>query len=130
MMTKRTGRILSRVLLHTTVIFIAFLWLIPTVGVLVTSFRPAQDVGNSGWWTVFENIFTSARFTLMNYKLVISRLGIGRAFLNSFIITIPSTIIPLVVALFAAYALAWMRFFARPFIFMIMIALLVVPLQV
>ncbi|MCD6574918.1 carbohydrate ABC transporter permease [Candidatus Aerophobetes bacterium] len=128
-MTKRTGRILSRVLLHTTVIFIAFLWLIPTVGVLVTSFRPAQDVGNSGWWTVFENIFTSARFTLMNYKLVISRLGIGRAFLNSFIITIPSTIIPLVVALFAAYALAWMRFFARPFIFMVMIALLVVPLQ-
>ena len=129
MMKGRRGKILSRLLLHTTVIFIAFLWLVPTVGVLVTSFRLAQDVANSGWWTVFENIFSQVRFTLRNYQVVLSRMGIGRAFLNSFIITIPSTVIPLGIALFAAYALAWMRFFGRTTIFMIMIALLVVPLQ-
>ena len=128
-MKGRRGKILSRLLLHTTVIFIAFLWLVPTVGVLVTSFRLAQDVANSGWWTVFENIFSQVRFTLRNYEVVLSRMGIGRAFLNSFIITIPSTVIPLGIALFAAYALAWMRFFGRTTIFMIMIALLVVPLQ-
>jgi len=128
-MKGRRGKILSRLLLHTTVIFIAFLWLVPTVGVLVTSFRLAQDVANSGWWTVFENIFSQVRFTLRNYQVVLSRMGIGRAFLNSFIITIPSTVIPLGIALFAAYALAWMRFFGRTTIFMIMIALLVVPLQ-
>ena len=129
MMKGRRGKILSRLLLHTTVIFIAFLWLVPTIGVLVTSFRLAQDVANSGWWTVFENIFSQVRFTLRNYQVVLSRMGIGRAFLNSFIITIPSTVIPLGIALFAAYALAWMRFFGRTTIFMIMIALLVVPLQ-
>jgi len=128
-MTERMSRILSCTALHTVVILIAALWLIPTIGVLVTSFRPAQDVANSGWWTVFWGISDSVRFTLKNYKVVLSKLGIGRAFLNSFVITIPATVIPLGIALFAAYALSWMRFFARTTIFMIMIALLVVPLQ-
>jgi len=111
------------------IILVAVLWLIPIIGLLITSFRSAQDVASSGWWTVFKDIFTSFRFTLRNYEVVISRLGVGRAFLNSFIITIPSTLIPLAIALFAAYSLAWMRFFARTIIFMTLIALLVVPLQ-
>ncbi|MBE0477664.1 carbohydrate ABC transporter permease [Candidatus Aerophobetes bacterium] len=128
-MTERMNKVLSRGLLHTFIIFIAILWLVPTIGILITSFRPAQDVASSGWWTVVGNIFNQTQFTLRNYRIVLSRLGIGRAFLNSFTITIPSTIIPLAIALFAAYALAWMRFFARTYIFMIMIALLVVPLQ-
>lgn len=128
-MTEKSSRILWRALLHTFIIFIAALWLVPTIGVLVTSFRPAQDVASSGWWTVFAHIFGSVHFTLRNYVVVLNRLGIGRAFLNSFAITIPATLIPLGIALFAAYALAWMRFFARTYIFLILIALLVVPLQ-
>jgi len=123
------SRILPGIFLHTVIIFIALIWLIPTIGVLITSFRPAQDVASSGWWTVFENTFSSVRFTLKNYQVVLSRLGIGRAFLNSFKITVPATVIPLGIALLAAYALAWMRFFARIFVFMSLIALLVVPLQ-
>ena len=128
-MSEKTSRVLSRGLLHTVVILIAVLWLIPTIGVLVTSFRPAQDIANSGWWTVLGSIFDSARLTLRNYNVVLSRLGVGRAFLNSFIITIPATIIPLSIALLAAYALGWMKFFGRTFVFMALIALLVVPLQ-
>lgn len=128
-MSEKTSRVLSRGLLHTVIILIAVFWLIPTIGVLITSFRPAQDVANSGWWTVLGNIFDSARLTLRNYNLVLSRLGVGRAFLNSFIITIPATIIPLSIALLAAYALGWMKFFGRTFVFMALIALLVVPLQ-
>jgi alpha-glucoside transport system permease protein len=128
-MSEKTSRVLSRGLLHTVIILIAVLWLIPTIGVLITSFRPAQDVANSGWWTVLGNIFDSARLTLRNYNVVLSRLGVGRAFLNSFIITIPATIIPLSIALLAAYALGWMKFFGRTFVFMALIALLVVPLQ-
>ena len=128
-MSRKMSRILPGIFLHTVIIFIALIWLIPTIGVLITSFRPAQDVASSGWWTVFENTFSSVRFTLKNYQVVLSRLGIGRAFLNSFIITIPATAIPLAMALLAAYALAWMRFFARTFVFMSLIALLVVPLQ-
>jgi len=128
-MTERVNRVLSRTALHAVVIFIALLWLVPTIGVLVTSFRPAQNVAQSGWWTVFWGISDSVRFTLNNYRIVLSKLGIGRAFLNSFVITIPATLIPLGIALFAAYALSWMRFFARATIFMIMVALLVVPFQ-
>lgn len=128
-MGEKTSRVLSRGLLHTVIILIAVFWLIPTIGVLITSFRPAQDVANRGWWTVLGNIFDSARLTLRNYNLVLSRLGVGRAFLNSFIITIPATIIPLSIALLAAYALGWMKFFGRTFVFMALIALLVVPLQ-
>jgi len=128
-MSEKTSRVLSRGLLHTVIILIAVLWLIPTIGVLITSFRPAQDIANSGWWTVLGSIFDSARLTLRNYNVVLSRLGVGRAFLNSFIITIPATIIPLSIALLAAYALGWMKFFGRTFVFMALIALLVVPLQ-
>ena len=82
-MSEKTSRILSRGLLHTVIIFIAVLWLIPTIGVLVTSFRPAQDVANNGWWTVLGNIFDSVRLTLRNYNVVLSRLGLGRAFLKT-----------------------------------------------
>ncbi len=128
-MSEKTSRALSRGLLHAVIILIAVLWLIPTIGVLITSFRPAQDIANSGWWTVLGSIFDSARLTLRNYNLVLSRLGVGRAFLNSFIITIPATIIPLSIALLAAYALGWMKFFGRTFVLMALIALLVVPLQ-
>lgn len=128
-MTEKMSKIFSRTALHTVVILIAILWLVPTIGVLVTSFRPAQDVAQSGWWTVLGGIFDSVRFTLHNYRMVLSKLGIGRAFLNSFIITIPATLIPLGIALFAAYAISCMRFFAREAVFMLMIALLVVPLQ-
>jgi len=128
-MSEKTSRVLSRGFLHTVIILIAVVWLIPTIGVLITSFRPAQDVANSGWWTVLGNIFDSARLTLRNYNVVLSRLGVGRAFLNSFIITIPATIIPLSIALLAAYALGWMKFFGHTFVFMALIALLVVPLQ-
>jgi len=65
-MGEKTSRVLSRGLLHTVIILIAVFWLIPIIGVLITSFRPAQDVANSGWWTVLGNIFDSARLTLRN----------------------------------------------------------------
>lgn len=129
MTRERTINILSRLLLHGVIIFIAFIWLIPTVGILITSFRFAQDVASTGWWTVFQNLMEPTQFTLKNYEIVLSRLGIGRAFLNSFIITIPSTIIPLGIAALAAYCLAWMRFPGRTIFFITMIALLIVPLQ-
>ncbi|QMV03088.1 ABC transporter permease subunit [Devosia sp. D6-9] len=69
------------------------------------------------------------RFTLENYASVINANGIGRAFLNSFTVTIPSTIIPILIAAFAAYALAWMRFPGRGVIVALVVGLLVVPLQ-
>jgi alpha-glucoside transport system permease protein len=112
-------------LIHATLILIAILWLEPTVGLLITSFRPREAISSSGWWM----IFLQPRFTLQNYEAVLMSQGMGNAFLNSFKITIPGTLIPVVVASLAAYALAWINFRGRQAIFMVIVALLVVPLQ-
>jgi alpha-glucoside transport system permease protein len=108
------------------VIFIALLWSVPTLGVFISSFRPATFIQDSGWWTAFSLPWN---FTLQNYQQVLSAQGLGQAFLNSLIISIPGTVLPVLVAAFAAYAFAWMKFPGREWIFIIIVALLVVPLQ-
>jgi alpha-glucoside transport system permease protein len=119
-------RFSSRWLLHITLIILAVIWLVPTVGLLITSFRPREAISDSGWWTAFA----PARFTLENYSQVLTAQSMDRAFLNSFIITIPSTILPLVIASMAAYALAWLPFRGRDTILLTLLVLLVVPIQV
>jgi len=128
MMGKLT-RMLSRGPLHIVLIIVALVWMLPTVGLMITSFRPPADVAHSGWWTVFEHPFNFMQYSLENYRAVIREEGMGRAFLNSLIITIPGTIIPVMVAALAAYAFAWMKFPGRQFLFLLTVALLVVPLQ-
>jgi len=120
---------LSRGPLHIVIIILALVWMLPTLGLLFTSFRPPNDVAYSGWWTVFEHPFNFTQYTLRNYETVMGRVGMGRAFLNSLTISIPGTIIPVMVAAFAAYAFAWMKFPGRQILFIIVVALLVVPLQ-
>ena len=120
---------LSHMPLHIVIIIIALIWILPSIGILVTSFRFPHDVASSGWWTIFKNPFNTTQYTLENYIAVIARCGIGRAFLNSFIITIPATVLPVFIAAFAAYAFAWMRFPGRQSLFVILVGLLVVPLQ-
>lgn len=115
--------------LHLIIILIAFLWVLPSVGLFITSFRTSADVAASGWWTIFEHPFNFTVYTLANYREVITKIGIGRAFLNTLFITIPSTIIPILIASFAAYAFAWMEFPGRRFFFILLVALLIVPLQ-
>ncbi len=72
---------------------------------------------------------TPPRFTLENYSEVLESEGIGRSFINSFTVTIPATIIPVLIAAFAAYALAWMQFPGRSVLVAVVVGLLVVPLQ-
>ena len=86
------------------------IWAIPTVALLVASFRPAAATNTSGWWTAFTPPW---EFTLENYEYVLGRAGIDQAFVNSFIITIPATVIVVMIAAFAAYAFAWMEFPGR-----------------
>jgi alpha-glucoside transport system permease protein len=112
-------------LLHATLILIGLLWLEPTVGLLITSFRPRADLSSTGWWM----IFIQPRFTLQNYESVILSQGMGNAFVNSFKITVPATLFTVIVAAFGAYALAWVNFRGRRLIFTVTIALLVVPIQ-
>jgi alpha-glucoside transport system permease protein len=122
----RLRKILSRWPLHVILIVTALLWMTPSIGLLISSFRPATDIASSGWWTAFQTPF---EFTLDNYSDVLSQNRMGQSFLNSLIITIPGTVVPIMVAAFAAYAFAWMRFPGRNALFIFVVALLVVPVQ-
>jgi alpha-glucoside transport system permease protein len=112
-------------------IVLTVVWTIPTIGLLISSFRPAGQVATTGWWT----IFTHPSFTASNYHTVLFVGGYGVSnglmpyLINSLAITIPGTIFPLVVAAMAAYALAWIRFRGSDAIFFTIFALQVVPLQ-
>lgn len=117
---------MRRAPLHAVVIAITLLWLLPALGVLVSSFRPARDVTASGWWTALRPPF---ELTLDNYRRVLGAYNMGRSFLNSLFISIPATVIPIMVASYAAYAFAWMRFPGREALFMLVVASLVIPLQ-
>jgi len=129
-------------MVYVVMIIITLFWITPTVGLLVSSFRPADDVKTSGWWTVVINP-DKARFTLDNYRTVLglpipgrssptgsSRVGMDVALINTLTVALPSTIIPILIAAFAAYGFAWIDFPGRRALFILVVAMLVVPLQI
>ncbi|MEO0537787.1 MAG: carbohydrate ABC transporter permease [Cyanobacteria bacterium P01_A01_bin.123] len=122
-------RLLAKAPVHFSVILIAFVWSLPTAGLFISSFRPQQDLLETGWWTVLAHPFNLTQFQLSNYSDVLTSQGMGQAFLNSLVISVPATVIPIAIATFAAYALAWMNFPGRQLIFATIVGLLVVPLQ-
>lgn len=206
---KRSQRI-SAILVNGILAVICLLWTIPTLGLLVSSFRTRADITTTGWWTVFphqaynsvsqielgrgfpvdgpialdqlgtsvtdeqlragvtlpsgqrvqwanrrqrivdvqqQSWTTNANFTLSNYRNVLvgqqytytnpdgtttteQGQDLSQAFISSIVISIPATLIPILMAAFAAHAFAWMRFPGRRFMFAMVVALLVVPLQV
>ena len=121
--------LLNSMPLRISVLVICFLWTLPTLGLFVTSFRNPQLITKTGWWDGLLNAFAPGQWTLANYQNVIGGENMGTAFLNSLIVTIPSTVIPITIAAFAAYAFAWVPFRGRGILFTIVVALLVVPLQ-
>ncbi len=215
-MAKKTGsakqqRIFRDVLVNGALLLICLLWTVPTLGLLVSSFRTRENIATSGWWTIFphrewetvrtlqpldrgldpdgpmeiegvtatfdefregvtaedgerqliwignkrngivrvqERVWTTnADFTIQNYQNVLTgkeyvitdpagneRIEKGDdfsgAFLNSLTVTVPATIIPILIAAFAAYGFAWLSFPGRRALFTLVVALLVVPLQV
>ncbi len=120
---------LSAATVRAVLFIICFLWTLPTAGVLVSSFRPPNEINQQGWWNAFKTPLEFTQWTLENYDRVITSDGMGNAFLNSLVVTIPSTIIPITVAAFAAYAFAWIKFPGRDFLFAVVVGLIVVPLQ-
>jgi alpha-glucoside transport system permease protein len=112
---------------HLAAIAVALLWLIPTLGLLVSSLRPPRLVTATGWWTAVQPPFV---FTLENYQHVLTTNNMAQSFGNSLLVAIPATILPIIVAAFAAYALTWMAFPGRTWLLLAIIAMLVVPLQV
>ncbi|MEU5722619.1 carbohydrate ABC transporter permease [Micromonospora sp. NPDC047738] len=124
--TRKPARPRRRLVLHLAVVALMVVWAVPTVGLLVSSFRPQSELSTAGWWTAFAPPY---QFTMENYRDVFQQSGIGEAFVNSLFIAIPATIIPLFVAAFAAYAFSWMQFPGRDVLFVVIVGLLVVPLQ-
>jgi alpha-glucoside transport system permease protein len=119
----------SRVAINLTVLALIVVWTVPTIGLFITSFRDKQAISNSGWWTVFTN--PQGAFTLDNYqKVLFGGDGLATAFLNTLAVTIPAVVIPILIAAFAAYGFAWMSFPGRRILFIMVVALLVVPLQI
>jgi alpha-glucoside transport system permease protein len=112
-----------------TILFVVALWLLPAVGVLVTSFRPEGLVDTTGWWTAFGHVFDPAQWTLENYRAALDAGGFENALLNSLAVAIPATVMPITVAAFAAYAFSWMEFRGRYVMFVAVVGLMVVPLQ-
>ena len=100
----------GRAALHTVLIIVSLIWLLPTVSLFVSSLRPANEVLTTGWWNAFRLPF---EFTLDNYQQVLTENNMAQSFVNSLLITIPATVIPILVAAFAAYAFAWMDFPGR-----------------
>jgi alpha-glucoside transport system permease protein len=112
-----------------TIIVVVLIWLIPTLGVLITSFRPEALSDRTGWWTALGHPFRGGEWTLENYRQVLDAGGFKNAFLNSLAVAIPSTVIPVTIAAFAAYAFSWMEFRGRYVMFVLVVGLMVVPLQ-
>jgi len=123
--SERLVRFLTRTPIHIGLIAIALIWLVPTVGLGITSFRKPNDIASSGWW----HGLTQWDWTLHNYGSVIHATGMGHAWVNSLIITIPATLLPLTLGALAAYGFAWVPFPFRDTIFLAVIALMVVPIQ-
>jgi alpha-glucoside transport system permease protein len=109
-------------------VVIAVLWTIPTFGLFLSSFRPERDVQRTGWWTFFAN----PGLTFENYSEVLfgGSQPLSGFFVNSILVTIPSVLIPIILATMAAYGFAWTRFPLRDTLFVAVFALQIVPLQV
>ena len=116
---------LNRTVIHVFLALIGLIWLVPTLGLLVTSFRPRADIQSTGWWDIFN-----LHLTLENYSLVLQAQGMFQAFLNTVFIAVPSTLLPLAICAMAAYAFSWMKFPFRDTLFLIVVGLLMVPVQV
>jgi alpha-glucoside transport system permease protein len=119
-------RFLARAPLNVILLLIAIFWLVPTAGLFVTSILDPTDQAEGHWWTF---VTQPSSWTLENYRNMFDNEGITHALWVTVIVTIGATILPIIVASLAAYALAWIEFPGRDWMFLAVVGLLLVPIQ-
>jgi alpha-glucoside transport system permease protein len=122
----RIVRFLTRTPVYIVLVFVGLLWLVPTIGLLFTSLLPPQDLLTKGWWQLFS---TPSKATFDNYQAVFENNTIMSSLWTTVLIAVFGTLLPILVGAMAGYAFAWLEFPGRDWLFILVIALLVVPLQ-
>jgi len=125
-LSARIVRFLSRTPVYFVLVFIGLLWLVPTLGLFFTSLLEPAQIGRTGWWEIFSE---PSMATFENYQDVFDNDAITSAIWTTVWISLGGTILPIVIAALAAYAFSWLEFPGRDWLFLIVVALLVVPIQ-
>jgi alpha-glucoside transport system permease protein len=125
-MSSKIVRFLTRTPVYLVLAFIGLLWLVPTLGLFFTSLLEPSAIGATGWWEVLS---TPSLMTLDNYREILDNEAITSAIWTTLWIALGATILPIAVAALAAYAFAWLEFPGRDWLFVVVVALLVVPIQ-
>ncbi|MFJ8104190.1 carbohydrate ABC transporter permease [Streptomyces sp. NPDC096132] len=106
---------------------VGLFWLVPTIGLLISSLRSPEDMSASGWWKVFSQ---PSQLTFDSYQKLLENGDITDSLVNTVLITVPATVLVVAVGSLAGYAFAWMEFPGRDWWFLAVVGLLVVPVQV
>jgi alpha-glucoside transport system permease protein len=114
-------------LVQAFLVIVGLVWVTPLAGLFLSSMRSAQDTAEGGWWTVLTR---PGQLSFDNYSALLGNAGMTRAFWNTVLISVPATVLVVVIAALAGYAFAWLEFPFRDTIFLVVVALLVVPVQI
>jgi len=124
------GRIAGRLgggVVRIFLLLVGLFWLVPTIGLLLSSLRTPEDMSASGWWKVFSE---PSQLTVDSYQKLLENSDITNSLVNTVLITVPATLLVVVIGSLAGYAFAWMEFPGRDWWFLAVVGLLVVPVQV
>ncbi|MGW1467839.1 carbohydrate ABC transporter permease [Streptomyces sp. NPDC002308] len=120
-------RLLSNGLVQAFLVLVGLVWITPLAGLFLSSLRSAEDTAKGGWWT---SLSSPGQLSFDNYTALLQNTGMTRALWNTVLISVPTTVLVVVVASLAGYAFAWLDFPGRDTVFLIVVALLVVPVQI
>ena len=124
---ERLTGLVSGGLVRVFLVLVGLFWLVPTIGLLLSSLRTPEDMSASGWWKVLSE---PSQLTFGSYRKLLENSDITSSLVNTLLITVPATVLVVVIGSLAGYAFAWMEFPGRDWWFLGVVGLLVVPVQV